>query len=318
MAQALIGRPGLPTALWRHDVRRPGLHRYGCRVHRSGRIPRRVEGPQRTTSGIRHDPGNYRTTRGICQSRRRSHSFEWRPATERSGCRRGRSLGLPPGQPHREDHRGRAHRGPRDPRRSGPERCPTRSPPAGRAPLDLDPGRGRSVEPVAHPAPRTRRGPPLRAAGFRAVGGHACPRDLGALPVAYGTGLVERVRVIAPRGVDAALDVGGVSAGKGGPCGRGCRIGARARARGRARAWARQGRPPDRPGRAPNPGLICVMHVMCPLHENRPNAVVGYGKRPRTGLIRVKVRACGSRRQSVQVLTLAHGFRKGSIRVNMR
>ena len=39
---------------------------------------------------------------------------------------------------------------------------------------------------------------------------HAFLRELGAIPVAYGPGLAERVRAVAPDGVDAALDaVGG-------------------------------------------------------------------------------------------------------------
>jgi NADPH:quinone reductase len=38
---------------------------------------------------------------------------------------------------------------------------------------------------------------------------HGFLRDLGALPVAYGTGLAERVRAAAPGGVDAAIDLVG-------------------------------------------------------------------------------------------------------------
>ena len=38
---------------------------------------------------------------------------------------------------------------------------------------------------------------------------HEYLRSLGAEPVAYGEGLVERVRALAPDGVDAALDVAG-------------------------------------------------------------------------------------------------------------
>ncbi|MBV6698528.1 NADP-dependent oxidoreductase [Kitasatospora aureofaciens] len=38
---------------------------------------------------------------------------------------------------------------------------------------------------------------------------HAYLRELGAIPVAYGEGLVERVRAVAPQGVDAALDAAG-------------------------------------------------------------------------------------------------------------
>lgn len=45
--------------------------------------------------------------------------------------------------------------------------------------------------------------------GTASEGNHAYLRELGALPVAYGAGLVERVRDIAPLGVDAALDFSG-------------------------------------------------------------------------------------------------------------
>ncbi|MEU9074996.1 NADP-dependent oxidoreductase [Kitasatospora sp. NPDC004745] len=38
---------------------------------------------------------------------------------------------------------------------------------------------------------------------------HAYLRGLGAVPVAYGEGLVERVRAVAPQGVDAAFDAAG-------------------------------------------------------------------------------------------------------------
>ncbi|MFJ2579660.1 NADP-dependent oxidoreductase [Kitasatospora aureofaciens] len=38
---------------------------------------------------------------------------------------------------------------------------------------------------------------------------HAYLRELGTIPVAYGEGLVERVRAVAPQGVDAALDAAG-------------------------------------------------------------------------------------------------------------
>ncbi|WP_199442825.1 NADP-dependent oxidoreductase [Umezawaea beigongshangensis] len=38
---------------------------------------------------------------------------------------------------------------------------------------------------------------------------HDYLRDLGAVPVAYGPGLVDRVRELAPQGVDAALDAAG-------------------------------------------------------------------------------------------------------------
>ncbi|MFE4606082.1 NADP-dependent oxidoreductase, partial [Kitasatospora indigofera] len=50
-----------------------------------------------------------------------------------------------------------------------------------------------------------------RALGARVIGtagprNHAYLRELGAEPVAYGDGLAERVRELAPGGVDAALD----------------------------------------------------------------------------------------------------------------
>jgi NADPH2:quinone reductase len=52
-------------------------------------------------------------------------------------------------------------------------------------------------------------------AGARVIGtasesGHALLRDLGAEPVTYGPGLEDRVRALAPDGIDAAVDaVGG-------------------------------------------------------------------------------------------------------------
>lgn len=46
--------------------------------------------------------------------------------------------------------------------------------------------------------------------GTGSVANHEYLRSLGAIPVAYGDGLVERVRAIAPEGVDAVLDaIGG-------------------------------------------------------------------------------------------------------------
>ncbi|MFF4819230.1 NADP-dependent oxidoreductase [Kitasatospora sp. NPDC001309] len=53
-----------------------------------------------------------------------------------------------------------------------------------------------------------------RALGATVVGtaserNHAYLRGLGAIPVAYGEGLVERVRAVAPQGVDAAFDAAG-------------------------------------------------------------------------------------------------------------
>ncbi|AEE47441.1 NADP-dependent oxidoreductase [Cellulomonas fimi] len=52
-----------------------------------------------------------------------------------------------------------------------------------------------------------------RALGARVIGtasesNHAFLRDLGAEPVTYGDGLVERVRALAPEGVDVVLDYG--------------------------------------------------------------------------------------------------------------
>ncbi|WP_306309915.1 NADP-dependent oxidoreductase [Streptomyces lasiicapitis] len=57
-----------------------------------------------------------------------------------------------------------------------------------------------------------------RAWGATTVIGTASPRnhdhlrELGAIPVTYGEGLAERVRAIAPEGVDAALDAAGAEA----------------------------------------------------------------------------------------------------------
>jgi NADPH:quinone reductase-like Zn-dependent oxidoreductase len=53
-----------------------------------------------------------------------------------------------------------------------------------------------------------------RARGLQVIGtaserNHARLRELGATPVVYGDGLVERVRAIAPDGVDAAADLAG-------------------------------------------------------------------------------------------------------------
>jgi NADPH:quinone reductase-like Zn-dependent oxidoreductase len=48
-----------------------------------------------------------------------------------------------------------------------------------------------------------------RVIGTASPANHEYLRSLGAEPVAYGEGLVERVRVLAPDGVDAALDVAG-------------------------------------------------------------------------------------------------------------
>lgn len=46
-----------------------------------------------------------------------------------------------------------------------------------------------------------------RVIGTASPANHAYLRSLGAVPVAYGDGLVERVRALAPDGVDLALDV---------------------------------------------------------------------------------------------------------------
>ncbi|GAA3454655.1 NADP-dependent oxidoreductase [Dactylosporangium matsuzakiense] len=45
--------------------------------------------------------------------------------------------------------------------------------------------------------------------GTASPGNHGYLRSLGALPVAYGEGLVERVRALAPQGVDAVFDAAG-------------------------------------------------------------------------------------------------------------
>lgn len=51
-----------------------------------------------------------------------------------------------------------------------------------------------------------------RVIGTASVANHGYLRQLGAIPVAYGEGLVDRVRAVAPQGVDAALDaVGGAA-----------------------------------------------------------------------------------------------------------
>ncbi|TDF94753.1 NADP-dependent oxidoreductase [Paenibacillus piri] len=48
--------------------------------------------------------------------------------------------------------------------------------------------------------------------GTASEGNHDYVRSLGAIPVAYGEGLVELVRAIAPQGVDAAFDTAGADA----------------------------------------------------------------------------------------------------------
>lgn len=47
-----------------------------------------------------------------------------------------------------------------------------------------------------------------RVIGTASEGNHAYLRELGAEPVTYGDGLVERVRALAPEGVDVVLDYG--------------------------------------------------------------------------------------------------------------
>ncbi|MCU1640316.1 MAG: Alcohol dehydrogenase GroES domain protein [Nocardia sp.] len=49
----------------------------------------------------------------------------------------------------------------------------------------------------------------VRVIGTASAANHEYLRALGAVPVAYGEGLVERVRALAPDGVDTALDVAG-------------------------------------------------------------------------------------------------------------
>jgi len=48
-----------------------------------------------------------------------------------------------------------------------------------------------------------------RVIGTAGMGNHAYLTELGAEPTVYGTGLVERVRALAPGGVDAVFDVAG-------------------------------------------------------------------------------------------------------------
>ena len=48
-----------------------------------------------------------------------------------------------------------------------------------------------------------------RVIGTASEDGHAYLRELGAEPVTYGEGLVERIRALAPQGVDAAIDTVG-------------------------------------------------------------------------------------------------------------
>jgi enoyl reductase len=48
--------------------------------------------------------------------------------------------------------------------------------------------------------------------GTASVGNHDYVRELGAIPVEYGDGLVDRVRAVAPQGIDVALDAAGGAA----------------------------------------------------------------------------------------------------------
>ena len=48
-----------------------------------------------------------------------------------------------------------------------------------------------------------------RVIGTASQGGHALLQQFGAEPVVYGPGLVERVRAMAPEGIDAAIDTVG-------------------------------------------------------------------------------------------------------------
>lgn len=48
--------------------------------------------------------------------------------------------------------------------------------------------------------------------GTASPANHSYLRELGAVPVAYGEGLVERVRAVAPQGVDAVFDAAGFGA----------------------------------------------------------------------------------------------------------
>ena len=49
----------------------------------------------------------------------------------------------------------------------------------------------------------------IRVIGTASAQNHDYLRELGAIPTAYGRGLAERVRKLAPQGVDAALDLAG-------------------------------------------------------------------------------------------------------------
>ncbi|MFD0395120.1 zinc-binding dehydrogenase [Streptomyces nogalater] len=100
-----------------------------------------------------------------------------------------------------------------------PPRCPGRSPAACPPPARPPTPRSRSSA-SARARPCSSTAPPgvgtiavqlavARGAKVIATGreeNHAYLRELGAVPVAYGEGLIDRVRAAAPEGVDAALD----------------------------------------------------------------------------------------------------------------
>ena len=52
----------------------------------------------------------------------------------------------------------------------------------------------------------------LTVIGTASAGNHEYVRSLGAIPVSYGEGLVERVRAAAPQGIDAVFDAAGQGA----------------------------------------------------------------------------------------------------------
>lgn len=49
----------------------------------------------------------------------------------------------------------------------------------------------------------------LKVIGTASASNHDHLRDLGAVPLAYGEGLAARIRAVAPKGVDAAVEMGG-------------------------------------------------------------------------------------------------------------
>ena len=97
----------------------------------------------------------------------------------------------------------------------GGRRCPSRSrPPRGRSTCSaLEPGQTILVNGAAGGV-GTAAVQFARARGARVIGtaserNHEYLRSLGAEPTTYGEGLVERVRELAPEGVDLALDTAG-------------------------------------------------------------------------------------------------------------